>query len=173
MNIKGRAIVVGDDINTDGIIAGRYLHLTNPDDLASHVMENADIEFNKKYRKGDIIVAGKNFGCGSSREQAAMSLRYKGVKTIIAISFARIFYRNAINQGIFPIESLQSYASIFEYDELEIDIAGGYIYNITKNIKINFIPFPSFIQDIIRNDGLVPYLQQNKIVMGLTDEKDS
>ena len=105
MIIKGRAIKYGDDINTDVIIPGRYLLLTNPEDLAAHAMEDLDQDFIKKFRKGDIIVGGKNFGCGSSREQAAMCLKYAGVGAIIAKSFARIFYRNAINQGLPIIES--------------------------------------------------------------------
>jgi 3-isopropylmalate/(R)-2-methylmalate dehydratase small subunit len=162
MIVKGRALVVGNDINTDLIIAGRYLHLSNPVDLAAHAMEDLDTGFNKKYKKNDIIVSGKNFGCGSSREQAAICLRYKGVNAIIASSFSRIFYRNAINQGIVVIESPQAGKNISEYDIITINTCTGKIHNNTKKQCYSFKPLPQFIQEIINDGGLILHLQKTK-----------
>jgi 3-isopropylmalate/(R)-2-methylmalate dehydratase small subunit len=158
--IRGKAIKYGDDINTDVIIPGRYLLLTNPEELAAHAMEDLDPDFIKKFKKGDIIVGGKNFGCGSSREQAAMCLKYAGVGAIIAKSFARIFYRNAINQGLPIIESSEAAGAIKNMDELEIDLYATTIRDKTKNLQFKIQPLPLFIQEILDDGGLVYTLKK-------------
>ena len=160
MIVKGKAIKYSDDINTDVIIPGRYLSITNHKELACHAMEDLDPEFFKKFNRGDIIVAGKNFGCGSSREQAATCLKYAGVSTIIAKSFARIFYRNAINQGLPIIESFEAADAIKNRDELEIDLTEMIICDKTKNLQFEIQPIPSFIQEIFDDGGLVPHLKK-------------
>jgi 3-isopropylmalate/(R)-2-methylmalate dehydratase small subunit len=160
MIIKGKAIKYGDDINTDVIIPGRFLNNDKFDELALHAMEDLDMDFKKKFSKGDIIVAGKNFGCGSSREQAAIILRYIGVGCIITKSFARIFFRNAINQGIPIIESSKAVESIDSNDELFIDYEIGLIKNLTKNLHFKIQPYPKFIQEIISKGGLIYWLQE-------------
>ena len=159
MIIKGKAIKYGDDVNTDIIIPGRYLHLTKPVELASHAMEDLDPDFFKKFNRGDIIVAGKNFGCGSSREQAAMCLKYAGVGAIIAKSFARIFYRNAINQGLLVIESSEAVDITENRDELEVNFNKGLIRNKTKNLQFRTQFISEFIKEIIAVGGLVHWLQ--------------
>ncbi len=160
MIVKGKAIKYGDDINTDVIIPGRYLSLTNNKELACHAMEDLDLEFFKKFNRGDIIVVGKNFGCGSSREQAVMCLKYAGVGAIIAKSFARIFYRNAINQGLIIIESFEAADAIESRDEIEIDLTELIIYNKTKNFKFGIQPMPAFMREIFDDGGLVPNLKK-------------
>jgi len=151
----------GDDINTDVIFPGRYLALTEPEEIAAHAMEDLDPDFLKKLNKGDILVAGKNFGCGSSREQAAIALKYAGVGAIVAKSFARIFYRNAINQGIPVIECPEGVEAIEDGDEVEIDLDKGVIKDISKNKIFNFKPLPEFIQKILSKGGLLPFLKQS------------
>ena len=151
----------GDDINTDVIFPGRYLALTEPEEIAAHAMEDLDPDFLKKLNKGDILVAGKNFGCGSSREQAAIALKYAGVGAIVAKSFARIFYRNAINQGIPVIECPEGVEAIGDGDEVEIDLDKGVIKDISKNKIFNFKPLPEFIQKILSRGGLLPFLKQS------------
>ena len=151
----------GDDINTDVIFPGRYLALTEPEEIAAHAMEDLDPDFLKKLNEGDILVAGKNFGCGSSREQAAIALKYAGVGAIVAKSFARIFYRNAINQGIPVIECPEGVEAIEDGDEVEIDLDKGVIKDISKNKIFNFKPLPEFIQKILSKGGLLPFLKQS------------
>ena len=151
----------GDDINTDVIFPGRYLALTEPEEIAAHAMEDLDPDFLKKLNKGDILVAGKNFGCGSSREQAAIALKYAGVGAIVAKSFARIFYRNAINQGIPVIECPEGVEAIEDGDEVEIDLDKGVIKDISKNKIFNFKPLPEFIQKILSKGGLLPFLKRS------------
>ena len=158
--IKGKAMKYGDDINTDLIIPGRYLNSAENEELAKHAMEDLDPTFYTKFSKGDIIVAGKNFGCGSSREQAVLCLKYLGVGTIIAKSFARIFYRNAINQGIPIIESSEAVDAIDEGNELEIDMDKGIIVDITKKSHFNIKPLPQFLQKIIDEGGLILSLKK-------------
>jgi len=158
--IKGKAIKYGDDVNTDVIIPGRYLIISNPNDLAVHTMEDLDDDFFNKFKRGDIIVAGRNFGCGSSREQAAICLKYAGVGAIIAKSFARIFYRNAINQGIPIVQSEKIVNSICSFDELEVDFNLSRIVNKTKKKDYNFKPLPDFIKEIISHGGLVGNLKK-------------
>ncbi|MCD6571897.1 MAG: 3-isopropylmalate dehydratase small subunit [Thermoplasmata archaeon] len=161
MMIKGRVLKYGDDINTDVIFPGRYLALTEPEEIAAHAMEDLDPDFLKKLNKGDILVAGKNFGCGSSREQAAIALKYAGVGAIVAKSFARIFYRNAINQGIPVIECPEGVEAIEDGDEVEIDLDKGVIKDISKNKIFNFKPLPEFIQKILSKGGLLPFLKRS------------
>jgi len=160
MIIKGRAIIYGDNVNTDEIIPGRYLHIDDPKELATHAMEDVDSDFSKKIREGgNIIVAGKNFGCGSSREQAVICLKYAGVKAIIATSFARIFFRNAINQGILVVESSDGMDIIDTFDELEINPQEGKITIVNKNITMKIHPLPIFLQNIITAGGLIQILK--------------
>jgi len=158
--IKGKAIIYGDDVNTDEIIPGRFLNITDPKELASHSMQGIDSNFFKKFRKGDIIVTGKNFGCGSSREQAAMCLKYAGVGAIVAKSFARIFYRNAINLGLPIFESLTIGEDMQNMDEIEINSTTFIIKNVTKNLELELQPLPAFIQEIINDGGLISHLQK-------------
>ena len=160
MIIKGKVIKYGDDINTDVIIPGRYLDLINSEELASHALEDLDPNFFTKFTKGDILVVGKNFGCGSSREQAAMCLKYAGVGALIAKSFARIFYRNAINQGLPIIESSEAVDAIISMDELEIDLSAATIRDKTKNLQFEIQPLPIFIQEILNDGGLICSLKK-------------
>ena len=136
--LSGKAFVFGDNIDTDLIIAARYLNTSNPTELAKHVMEDADPEFVKKISSGDIIVAGENFGCGSSREHAPVAIKYAGLSAVIAKSFARIFYRNAFNTGLVILEVKEA-DKIAEGDGLEIDLAAGTVRNLTKNESYPFI----------------------------------
>ena len=157
--IEGKVWKFRDSIDTDVIIAGRYLRTFSLDDLASHVMEAEDPEFAEKVHKGDIIVAGWNFGCGSSREQAPVALKHAGVSAIIAKSFARIFYRNAINIGL-PVITADIEAE--SEDIIYIDLENGIIFNKTSGKEFNIKPFDQFMLDILNNGGLVKhYLKAN------------
>ncbi len=144
-----------DHINTDEIIPARYLTTDDEKELAKHCMEDLDKDFVKKMQRGDCIVAGEDFGCGSSREHAVWSIRGAGVQTVIAKSFARIFYRNAINCGFYVIESSEAPAKIKDGDELEIDYKAGLIKNKTAGIDIKFVPLPDFALEIIKAGGLI------------------
>ncbi len=157
MFLKSKVIKYGDDINTDVIYPGRYLEITEPEEMAKHAMEDLDENFHEKVKEAKIIVAGKNFGCGSSREQAATCLKYAGIDAIIAISFARIFFRNAINKGIVAIECKDAY-KIEEGDEIEIDVEGGEIKNISKREVYYVKPLPPFLLNIIKAGGLIEYM---------------
>jgi len=148
----------GKDIDTDLIIAARYLNTSDPKELAKHVMEDADPEFVNKMSVGDVIVAGENFGCGSSREHAPIALKAAGVAAIIAPTFARIFYRNAFNMGL-PIFELKESDEINEGDEISIDMDAGTITNKTTNKTYNFTPIPPFMQELIDAGGLMNYAQ--------------
>ena len=159
MAIKGRVWKFGDDINTDEIIPARYLVTTDPKELAKHVMEDADPEFPNKVKSGDIIVAGKNFGCGSSREHAPLALKGAEIGAIIAESFARIFYRNAINLGLPIIESPEAAKEIEEGDEVEIDLEKGVIRDLTKGKEYTFKPLPESLQKVFEAGGLMEYAQ--------------
>ena len=155
-SIKSKVIKYGDNINTDVIFPGRYLALTENEEIAEHAMEDLDPNFKDKVNCGkEIVVAGRNFGCGSSREQAALCLKESGVKAVIACSFARIFYRNAINIGLPAIE-IDRYR-IDEGDELEIDLESSRIINSTKGESINFEQMPGFIMEILEAGGLLNY----------------
>ena len=155
-NFNGKAFVFGDNIDTDLIIAARYLNTSNPVELAKHAMEDADPEFVNKISKGDIIVAGENFGCGSSREHAPIALKAAGVAAVVAPSFARIFYRNAFNMGL-PIFELPESLEIKEGEEISIDLDNGEITNNTTNKTYKFIPIPPFMQELIASGGLINY----------------
>ncbi len=157
--MKGRAWKYGDDINTDLIFPGRYLHIFEREEMAKHAMEDLDPKFREKVQEGDFIVAGKNFGCGSSREQAATCLRAVGIGAIIAKSYARIFYRNAINQGILPLTTSET-DMIGDGDELEIEVEMGEIRDLTRGKTIRFEPLPSFIMEIIKDGGLIPHTKK-------------
>ena len=160
MNAKGTAYKYGDNVDTDVIIPARYLAIQDKNELAEHCMEDIDKDFVKKIKKGDIVVAGKNFGCGSSREHAPLVIKVSGVSCVIAETFARIFYRNAINIGLPIIECKAASEGIDDGDEVEIDFDSGKIYNKTKNEEYKGQPFPEFMQRIIKAEGLVNYINE-------------
>lgn len=153
--IMGKVIKYGDNIDTDVIIPARYLSTSDPYELSLHCMEDIDKNYIKKVNKGDIIVGGKNFGCGSSREHAPIAIKASGISIVIAETFARIFFRNSINIGLPIIESPDASKDINEGDELEIDITKGEIINKTKKKSYQASPFPKFMQDIINAGGLI------------------
>lgn len=157
--LSGKAFVFGDNIDTDLIIAARYLNTSNPTELAKHVMEDADPEFVKKISSSDIIVAGENFGCGSSREHAPVAIKYAGLSAVIAKSFARIFYRNAFNTGLVILEVKEA-DKIAEGDELEIDLAAGTVRNLTKNESYPFNAIPPFMMELLSAGGLMEYAKE-------------
>ena len=160
--LSGKAFVFGDNIDTDLIIAARYLNTSNPTELAKHVMEDADPEFVKKISSGDIIVAGENFGCGSSREHAPIAIKAAGVSCVIAETFARIFYRNAINIGLPIIECPEASRKIQNGDEVEIDFNTGVIKDLTTGESFQGQAFPEFMQKIIAAEGLINYINSQK-----------
>lgn len=159
MKAKGKAIKYGNNVDTDVIIPARYLNTSDPDELARHCMEDLDEDFSSKVEKGDIIVAAKNFGCGSSREHAPIAIKAAGISCVVAKTFARIFYRNAINIGLPILECEELYENTDEGDKLEIDFDSGKIKNITKDKVFETQPFPTFMQEIIKKDGLVGYIK--------------
>ena len=149
-----------DHINTDEIIPARYLNTDDEAELAKHCLEDLDTDFVNKVKEGDVIVAGEDFGCGSSREHAVWAIRGAGVQTVIAKSFARIFYRNAINNGFYLIELPEALEKINNGDELQIDYKAGLIKNKTTNIDIKFNPLPDFALEIINNGGLLEHIKK-------------
>ena len=151
-----------DHINTDEIIPARYLNTDDRAELARHCLEDLDGDFINKVSKGDVIVAGEDFGCGSSREHAVWAIRGAGVQTVIAKSFARIFYRNAINNGFYLIESSDAPEKISNGDELQIDFKAGSIKNKTAGTDISFNPLPDFALEIINDGGLLEHIQKSK-----------
>ena len=157
-NAKGRVFKYGDNIDTDVIIPARYLNSSDPAELATHCMEDIDKEFIKKVQKGDIIVAEKNFGCGSSREHAPIAIKAAGVSCVIAETFARIFYRNAINIGLPIIECPKAAAEIEDGDEVEVNFDTGVITDLTKGTTYQGQAFPEFMQRIIDAEGLINYI---------------
>jgi len=160
-NLRGKAWKFGDDISTDHIAPGRLFHLrTNLPELAKHVLEDADPDFASKMSVGDIVVGGRNFGLGSSREHAPQIIKIAGISAVLAKSFARIFYRNAINLGL-PVLVCDT-DKIATGDELEIDMDAGEISNITKNIKIIFQPLPQAMLKILADGGIINHYQKNK-----------
>ncbi len=160
MKAVGRVWKFGDDISTDHIIPGRYYHLrSNLQELAKHAMEDADPEFTKKVKPGDFVVAGKNFGMGSSREHAAVVLKILGVSAVIAKSFARIFYRNAINVGL-PVIIAET-DELETGDEIELDFSAGVIRNLTKNLELKVKPLPEVMIKILNEGGLVNYIKKH------------
>ncbi len=162
MQAKGRVYKYGDNVDTDVIIPARYLNITDGMELAKHCMEDIDKDFIKTVQKGDIMVAQKNFGCGSSREHAPLVIKCAGVSCVIAETFARIFYRNAINIGLPIIECAEAANAIEAGDEVEIDFDSGMIHNITKNESYKGQAFPPFMQKIISAGGLVNYINAEK-----------
>jgi 3-isopropylmalate/(R)-2-methylmalate dehydratase small subunit len=159
-NAKGTVFKYKDNIDTDVIIPARYLNSSDPAELAEHCMEDIDTEFIKKVKQGDIIVANKNFGCGSSREHAPIAIKAAGISCVIAETFARIFYRNSINIGLPIIECKEAADSIEDGDIIEVDFDSGKIMNITKGTSFVGQPFPPFMQKIIACEGLVNYINQ-------------
>lgn len=159
MSVKGRVFKYGDNVDTDVIIPARYLNTSDPKELAAHCMEDIDVDFVKNVKEGDIIVANKNFGCGSSREHAPLAIKTAGVSCVIASTFARIFYRNSINIGLPILECDEAVKSIEAGDELEVDFKSGVIKNLTKNESYQGQGFPEFMQRIIDNDGLIGYIK--------------
>lgn len=158
--LRGRAFKYGDNVDTDVIIPARYCTAYTPEELGPHCLEDLDPEFVKKVKKGDIIVGGKNFGCGSSRENAPLAIRGAGVSCVIAKSFARIFYRNSLNIGLPILESEAAVDSTDSGDELRIDLSGGTIENLTSGRSFSSVPFPEQIQKIIRVGGMVNFVKE-------------
>jgi 3-isopropylmalate/(R)-2-methylmalate dehydratase small subunit len=156
--IKGRVWKFGDNIDTDVIIPARYLNTTDPEELGKHCMEDADPEFSKKVKKGDIIVAGRNFGCGSSREHAPIAIKACGISCVVAESFARIFYRNAFNTGLLILEAPDFAKEAETGDEVEIYPDEGRIVNLTKGKTYYFKPIPEFMKRILEDGGLIPHI---------------
>lgn len=149
----------GDNIDTDIIIAARYLNTSDENELAKHIMEDADPQFYSKISAGDVIVAGENFGCGSSREHAPLALKAAGISAVIAKSFARIFYRNSFNTGLLILETPEA-DEIKAGDEMEIDIDAGLIRDLTSNKEFKFSPIPPFMQELINSGGLIEYAKK-------------
>lgn len=158
--IRGRVWKFGDDINTDVIMPGKYLVMRDPADVASHIMEGLDPDFGRKARPGDLIVAGKNFGCGSSRETAPGGLKAFGIGCVIAVSFARIFLRNAVNIGLPILECPEAALGIAEGSVVEVDTATGAIRDLTTGQQYRAAPFPPFMQELMAVGGLVPYVRK-------------
>ncbi|MCM8813889.1 MAG: 3-isopropylmalate dehydratase small subunit [Candidatus Omnitrophica bacterium] len=163
MKCKGRAWKFGDNINTDEIIAARYLNTFDEKELGAHCMEDIDPEFPKKIARGDIIVAGKNFGCGSSREHAPIAIKGCGISCVVAESFARIFYRNAINIGLPILASREAPALIGAQDLLEIDLAQGRIINQANGSRYATDTFPPFMQEIVDCGGLIAWVKKRRL----------
>lgn len=160
MKAYGKVFKYGDNVDTDVIIPARYLNSSDPKELASHCMEDIDKEFITKVETGDIIVADKNFGCGSSREHAPIAIKATGISCVIAETFARIFYRNAINIGLPIIECPEAAKGIEAGDEVEVDFDSGIITNKTKGTSFQGQAFPEFMQKIIKAEGLIHYINQ-------------
>lgn len=160
--LRGKVIKLGDDVNTDLVIAGRYkFRSVSVDDMARHIFEDIDPSLASRIKPGDIVVAGKNFGCGSSREQAPRVLVAAGISAVVAKSFARIFFRNAINVGLPALAVDAKFVdSTFEEDLLEIDIAKSTVRNVTRNLEVTFKPFPQQLLQILEAGGLVGYVKK-------------
>jgi 3-isopropylmalate/(R)-2-methylmalate dehydratase small subunit len=160
MNLRGKVHKYGADVNTDVIIPARYLNVYDPAELAQHCMEDLDPDFLKKVKAGDIIVAGSNFGCGSSREHAPLAIKAAGISCVIAKSFARIFYRNALNTGLPILECKEAVAKTQAGDTLEIDLSTGEIRNITRGLTFKAKPYPDFMLKLIKAGGLIEYTKR-------------
>ncbi len=168
MILKGKGWKFGANIDTDAIIPARYLNTSDPKELAKHCMEDADPQFMQKMKRGDIIVAEKNFGCGSSREHAPIAIKETGISCVIAKTFARIFYRNSFNMGLPIFESAEASIKIETGDQIEVDTNAGIIKNVTKNETYKTQPIPSFMQELIDDGGLIKHIKKK---MG--DKKDN
>ncbi|MBW2411092.1 MAG: 3-isopropylmalate dehydratase small subunit [Deltaproteobacteria bacterium] len=162
MIFKGRAWKFGSNIDTDAIIPARYLNVSDPGELAQHCMEDERPQFVKQVKKGDIIVAETNFGCGSSREHAPIALKAKGISCVIAKSFARIFYRNAFNMGLPILESTEAVEGIQDGQEVKIDLIKGIIHNNSTNQSFKAIPIPPFMREIIDDGGLMKHIAKRR-----------
>ncbi len=162
MKAQGKVIKYGDNIDTDVIIPARYLSTWLPEELAKHCMEDIDKDFVNKVQKGDIMVGGANFGCGSSREHAPIAIKASGISCVIAKDFARIFFRNAINIGLPILECAEASADIAPGDEVSVDFDTGVITNLTKNKTYQAAAFPPFMQDIINAGGLIEQIKKSK-----------
>ncbi len=160
MKLKGKAFKYGSNVDTDAIIPARYLNLHQPEELAAHCMEDIDLDFIKKVEKGDFIVADFNFGCGSSREHAPLAIKSAGISCVVAKSFARIFFRNAINIGLPLLECEQAPDNIKSGDLIEADLASGNITNLTTGQTFKAKPYPDFMMQIVKAGGLVEYTKQ-------------
>lgn len=160
MKARGKVFKYHDNVDTDVIIPARHLNTSDPKELASHCMEDIDKDFVKNVKPGDIIVANRNFGCGSSREHAPIAIKASGISCVIAASFARIFYRNAINTGLPILECEEAVKGIEAGDEVEVDFDTGTINNLTKGTTFNAQPFPEFMQKIMETEGLMNYIKR-------------
>ncbi|MFQ5442281.1 MAG: 3-isopropylmalate dehydratase small subunit [Thermodesulfobacteriota bacterium] len=160
MKFKGRAWKYGSDVDTDRIIPARYLNTSDPKELAKHCMEDEDASFASKVKKGDIIVAGKNFGCGSSREHAPIAIKASGVSCVIAESFARIFFRNSFNMGLPILESVEAVRATKKGDVLEVNITRGEIRNVTRGRTFKARPVPEFMEELLRAGGLLKSIKR-------------
>lgn len=158
--LEGKVWCYGDNIDTDVIIPARYLNSFDPQELATHCMVDIDEDFAQKVEVGDIMAAGKNFGCGSSREHAPIAIKASGISVVIADSFARIFYRNAINTGLVVLEIGEEVKKIHAEDKLSVDLSTGIIENLTTGENFQAMPLPGFIQDIAKAGGLINYIKQ-------------
>ncbi|MBM4351925.1 MAG: 3-isopropylmalate dehydratase small subunit [Deltaproteobacteria bacterium] len=163
MILEGRIWKFGADVDTDAIIPARYLNQSDPVELAKHAMEDERPEFIKEVREGDILLADKNFGCGSSREHAPIALKAAGISCIIAKNFARIFYRNALNIGLPLLESPEASDSIRDGDRVRVDMNTGEIFNLTQGKKFSATPIPPFMQTLLKDGGLIPHLRKKRI----------
>ena len=163
MKYTGNVIKYGDNVDTDVIIPARYLNTSDHKELASHCMEDIDKTFVRRVQQGDIITAGQNFGCGSSREHAPIAIKASGVSLVIAKSFARIFYRNSINIGLAIVECPEAVEGISEGDKVEADLDNGIIRNLTTGKEYKTEPFPEFVQKIIENGGLMQSIANNTL----------
>lgn len=160
MSLKGKVFKYGSNVDTDAIIPARYLNVHEPQELAQHCMEDIDTDFVKNVRKGDIIVADANFGCGSSREHAPLAIKASGISCVIAASFARIFFRNAINIGLPLLECAEAASDIKPGDAVEVDLASGKITNVSSGKTFTAKPYPEFMMQIVNAGGLVEYTRK-------------
>ena len=158
--LKGKVHKYGANVDTDAIIPARYLNMSEPEELAAHCMEDFDAEFVSRVRPGDIIVATTNFGCGSSREHAPLAMKASGISCVIAASFARIFFRNAINIGLPVLECEAAVGGTESGDELEVDLASGRIKNLTRGTEFTAEPYPEFMSELIAAGGLIEHTKQ-------------
>ncbi len=160
MILKGKVWKFGNNIDTDAIIPARYLNTSDPDELAKHLMEDADKDFPSKVKSGDLIIAEANFGCGSSREHAPIAIKAAGIQAVVAKSFARIFYRNSFNIGLPIFESEEAAEKVREGDEIEVDADNGVIRNVTKGEEYTAKPIPPFMQELISAGGLIEWTKR-------------
>lgn len=163
MKLKGKVFKYGDNVDTDVIIPARYLNSSDPENLAAHCMEDIDENFADEVEEGDIIVGGKNFGSGSSREHAPLAIKYAGVSCVVAESFARIFYRNSINIGLPILECPEAVQAAEAGDKLEVDIDKGQVKNLRTGKTYQAAPFPPFMQEIIKDGGLIEHVKKELV----------